>query len=34
MKTSSLDGEKIFLKAIKLIKGNCPEEKCEWCEGK
>ena len=27
------DGEKVFKKAIKLIKGEEPKEKCEWCKG-
>jgi len=27
------DGEKVFKKAIKLINGEEPKEKCEWCKG-
>ena len=27
------DGEKVFKKAIKLIKCEEPKEKCEWCKG-
>ena len=34
IKTSALNGEKIFNKAIMLIQGDCPEKSCEWCEGK
>ena len=26
------DGEKVFKKAVTLIKGDIPEEKCEWCK--
>ena len=25
------DGEKVFKKAVKLIKGEEPSKKCEWC---
>lgn len=28
------NAEKIFDKAIKLLNGDCPEETCEWCEGR
>ena len=31
IKTSFLNGEKIFNKAIMLIKGKEPEKSCEWC---
>lgn len=34
IKTSSLNGEKIFMKAINLLQGKEPKDKCEWCEGK
>ena len=34
IKTSALNGEKIFNKAISLIQGKEPKESCEWCEGK
>ena len=34
IKTSSLNGEKIFMKAITLLQGKEPKESCEWCEGK
>ena len=34
IKTSSLNGEKIFNKAITLLQGEEPEDKCEWCEGR
>ena len=26
------DGEKVFKKAVSLIKGKEPEGKCEWCK--
>ena len=26
------DGGKVFKKAIRLLKGDIPEEKCEWCK--
>jgi len=34
MKINVKDGEKAFNDAVALIKGEEPEEKCEWCEGK
>ena len=34
IKTSAENGEKVFKKAIALINEECPEEKCEWCEGR
>jgi hypothetical protein len=27
------NAEKIWVSAIKLLNGKCPEEKCEWCVG-
>lgn len=32
IKINSDNGEKIFGKAIKLLKRECPKEKCEWCK--
>ena len=32
MKTSSLDGEKIFKEAVKIVKGDIPGKECVWCE--
>ncbi|MBI2107275.1 PD-(D/E)XK nuclease family protein, partial [Candidatus Woesearchaeota archaeon] len=32
IKTSSLNGEKIFMKAIALLQGKEPEDKCVWCK--
>ena len=26
------NGEKVFKKAIEVIKGECPEKRCKWCE--
>ena len=26
--------EKYFEDAIKLLKDNCPQKRCEWCEGR
>ena len=34
MKISLSDAEKLFNSAIKLLNGDCPEESCEWCEGR
>ena len=31
MKISSLNGEKVFKEAVKVIKEEMPEEKCKWC---
>jgi len=31
IKTSAKDGEKIFKKAIDLLKDKCPDERCDWC---
>ncbi len=27
------DAEKLFRNAIELLRGECPEKRCEWCEG-
>ena len=32
--TNVKNAENIYKKAIKLLKGECPKETCEWCEGK
>ena len=34
IKTSAENGEKVFNDAVNLLKGECPKEKCEWCEKK
>lgn len=34
MKTDIKEAEDLFNSAIKLLKGNCPDESCEWCDGK
>ncbi len=32
MNVSAERGEKVWKGAIKLLNGECPEERCEWCE--
>lgn len=34
MKTNPKNGEKLFKEAIKLLKEECPQKSCEWCDGK
>jgi hypothetical protein len=28
------EAEKLWKRALKLLKGECPEESCEWCDWK
>ena len=32
MKITPEDAEKLFVKAIKMLNGDCPKETCVWCE--
>ena len=32
MPVNAKNAEKLFKKAIAILKGDCPEGKCEWCE--
>ncbi|MEK6890507.1 MAG: PD-(D/E)XK nuclease family protein [Nanoarchaeota archaeon] len=32
MKTSAENGEKLFRKALKVLYGECPSDRCNWCE--
>ncbi len=34
VKSGVENGEKIFKKAVKVLKGDIPKSKCEWCDGK
>ena len=33
LKVNFKNGENIFAKGLKLLNGECPEERCEWCVG-
>jgi hypothetical protein len=33
MQVSPACAESLFLEAIALLKGDCPDETCEWCQG-
>ena len=33
MKINVKNGEDVFVKGLKLLNGDIPDERCEWCEG-
>lgn len=34
MKVDVESAEKVWKKAIKLLNADCPNNSCEWCEGR